>query len=305
MGRRLLWLLCFVAPVLNAAEPVGLLSLVSGDVQIIRAGESAPVAARTADLLGAGDRVLTGANSEAMFLFCPESRAAKMTAGTDVQFDAASLTVKKGSLAEERKVPTCRLPASLVLAAASKMKAGTMRLRGSGMVLRSPANTMVATLNPEFRWDPVENAVTYQLTVRDREEHILWRSSLDGTAVTYPEDATALKWGQKYRWRVMAQREGDIIDEAGSTFQVMPDEQAAKVRAAVAELQKQRAANPTENGPLFLLAFLYEDNGMLDDAVRVYGELAQRMGSQGWVQSRMNDLMAQLGWDRLESGLPD
>jgi hypothetical protein len=304
MSGRLFWLLCFVVPVLHAAEPVGLLSLVAGDVRIIRAGENAPVPARTADLLGAGDRVLTGANSEARFLFCPESRAAKMTAGSEVEFDAASLSVKKGSLAEERKVPTCRLPASLVLAAASKMKTGSMRMRGSGMVLRAPANTMVATLNPQFHWDPVENATNYELTLRDREEHILWKGSVSGTEVSYPGDATALAWGQKYRWRVTAQRDGDTLDEAGSSFQVMPAEQAAKVRTAVADLEKERAANPAENGPLFLLAFLYEDNGMLDDAVRVYGELAQRMGQQEWLQSRMNELMAQLGWDRLESDAP-
>ena len=302
MGRRFIWLAFFIAPLLQAAEPVGLLSLVSGEVQIIRAGESAPVAARTADLLGAGDRVLTGANSEATFLFCPESRAAKMTAGSEVQFDTASLAVKRGSLAEERNVPTCRLPASLVLAAASKMKSGNMRLRGSGMVLRSPANTLVTTLTPSFRWDPVENAAGYEIKLQDREERILWKTNLTGTEISYPADAAALAWGQKYRWRVTAQSDGDAIDEAGSTFQVMSGDQAETVRAAAAELAKQRAADPADNGPLFLLAFLYEDNGMLDEAVRVYGELAQRMGSQDWVQSRMNDLMGKLGWDRLESG---
>lgn len=302
MSRQLSWLLCLVVPVLNAAEPVGLLSLVSGEVQIIRAGESAPVAARTADLLGAGDRVLTGANSEATFLFCPESRAAKMTAGSEVQFDAASLVVKKGSLAEKHPVPTCRLPASLVLAAVSKMKSGNMRLRGSGMVLRSPANTLVTTLTPSFRWDPVENAAGYEIKLQDREERILWKTNLSGTEIRYPAGAAALAWGQKYRWRVTAQSNGDAIDEAGSSFQVMSGEQAATVRAAAAELEKQRAANPADNGPLFLLAFLYEDNGMLDEAVRVYGELAQRTGAQDWVQSRMNDLMGKLGWDRLESG---
>jgi hypothetical protein len=293
-----------VAPALHAAEPVGLLSLVSGNVQIVRAGESDPVEARTADLLGAGDRVVTGANSEATFLFCPESRAAKMTAGSEVQFDAESLAVKRGTLAEERKVPTCRLPASLVLAAASKMRSGNLRLRGSGMVLRSPANTMVPTLTPSFRWDPVENAASYEIKLEDREERILWRASVSGTEVKYPADAGVLAWGQKYRWRVTAQAAGDAVDEAGSTFQVMPGEQAEAVRSAVADLEKQHASNPGDNGPLFLLAFLYEDNGMLDEAVRVYGELAQGMGPQDWVQSRMNDLMGKLGWDRLESGPP-
>jgi hypothetical protein len=289
---------------LHAAEPVGLLSLVSGEVRIVRAGESAPVEARTADLLGAGDRVLTGANSEATFLFCPESRAAKMTAGSEVQFDAESLRVTKGSLTAERKVPTCRLPASLVLAAASNMRTGNLRLRGSGMVLRSPANTMVPTLTPRFRWDPVENAAGYEIKLEDREERILWRAEISETEIQYPDDAADLTWGQRYRWRVTAQHDGDILDEAGSTFQVMPGDQAESVRTAVADLERQRAANPGDNGPLFLLAFLYEDNGMLDEAVRTYGELTQLMGPQDWIQNRVNDLMAKLGWDRLESGPP-
>jgi hypothetical protein len=304
MRRRLIWLICFAAPTLRAAEPVGLLSLVSGSVQIVRAGETAPVEARTADLLGAGDRVLTGANSEATFLFCPESRSAKMTADSEVRFDAESLAVRKGSLTAERSVPTCRLPASLVLAAASTMRTGSLRLRGSGMVLRSPANTAVPALTPKFRWDPVDNASAYEIKLEDREERILWRASVTETEVEYPDDATPLLWGQRYRWRVTAQRDGDVLDEAGSTFQVMAGDQAEAVRNAVVDLERQRAANPTDNAPLFLLAFLYEDNGMLDEAVRAYGELTEAMGSQDWVQSRMNDLMAKLGWDRLESGPP-
>src|SRR5437867_11158405 len=56
----------------HAAGPVGLLSMVSGTVQIVRAGEKTPAVARTADLIQPGDRVVTGRNSEASFLFCPE-----------------------------------------------------------------------------------------------------------------------------------------------------------------------------------------------------------------------------------------
>ncbi|HWP85716.1 MAG TPA: hypothetical protein VNN17_11030 [Terriglobia bacterium] len=304
MTGKLIGLMLLAVPLLKAAEPVGLLSLVSGDVQLIRAGESAPVAARTADLIGPGDRLLTGANSEATFLFCPESRSAKLKAQGEVQFDAASLTLKKGSLAEERKVPTCRLPASLVLAAASRMRAGNLRLRGTAFVLRAPANTVVTTLTPEFRWDPVENATSYEIKLEDREERVLWKAEVPATRITYPADAAPLAWGQRYRWRVTAKANGEAIEDAGTNFQVMPSDQAEKIRSAVAELEKQRIADPSDNGVLFLQAFLYEDNGMLDEAVRAYSDMAQRMGPQEWVQSRINDLMGKLGWDRLESGRP-
>ena len=52
----------------------------------------------------------------------------------------------------------------------------------------------------------------------------------------------------------------------------------------------------------FDVTYLYEDNGMLDSAARVYAQLKTRMGDQDWVQGRLNELMGKLGWDRLESG---
>jgi len=293
-----------MAPVVEAAEPVGLLSMVSGNVQIVRAGETAPVAARIADLLGAGDRVVTGTNSEATFLYCPQSRAAKMTARSEVQFDAGALAVHKGKLTEERRVPTCRLPASLALASASKLQSGMLRLRGSNLLMRSPSHTNIATLQPRFRWEPIENATGYELKLLDREENILWKQTISSTEVQYPADGMPLAWGQKYWWRVTARQGEETLTEAGSYFQVLSADQAAAVRSDEATLQRLRELNHDDNSALFLLAFLYEDNGMLDEAARLYGELAGRLGSQDWVQGRLNELMGKLGWDRLESGPP-
>jgi len=301
--RITLVLLCACA-VSQAQTPVGLLSMVSGSVQILRAGQKAPVAARTADLLAAGDRVLTGRNSEASFLFCPESRAGKIPANAEVQFDAGAIQVRKGKLAEERKVPSCRLPANLSLAGASQLQSGMMRLRGSNLLLRSPSHTSVATLHPRFRWGPVDNAKAYDIKLMDREERILWRQSVSATEVQYPGDAHALAWGQKYWWRVTAGDGQDVLTEAGTFFQVLPQEAAERVRSAEGNLRRMMEGNPADNGPRFLLAFLYEDHEMLDEAARVYGELADRMGKQDWVQGRLNELMNKLGWDRLDSGSP-
>ena len=116
--RTVTALLCLCAAA-QAASPAGILSMASGNVQIVRAGQKSPVPARTADSIAPGDRVLTGKNSEAAFIFCPESRAAKVLANADVQFEATSVKVRKGKLGNERKVPSCRLPVNLILAGAS------------------------------------------------------------------------------------------------------------------------------------------------------------------------------------------
>lgn len=285
----------------QAAEAVGLLSMVSGAVQIVRAGEKTPAAARTADLITAGDRVTTGRNSEAMFLYCPGSRAGKISADSDVIFQAATIAVKKGKLADERKVPTCRLPVNIALASATQQQSGMARTRGTGLKVYSPRQTNVATLQPLFRWGAVDNAKAYDVRVMDREERVLWKQMVNGTE-TRLADAKAIGYGQKYWWRVAALDGEETLEEVKTYFQVLPADQADQVRNAEAALKKALQETPADNGPRFLLAFLYEEHGMIDEAARTYGELADRMGPQDWVRTRLSELMLRLGWDRLEGG---
>ena len=65
----------------------------------------------------------------------------------------------------------------------------------------------------------------------------------------------------------MTAREGeDTLVEAVSFFQVLPNEKAEQVRATEDSLHQLLQDNPSDNGPRFLLAFLYEENGMVDEA---------------------------------------
>lgn len=286
----------------HAQAPVGLLSLVSGDAQIVRAGQQDPTPARTADLLAAGDRLLTGDRGEVTFLFCPQTKTAKLGPGAEIEFAAGAYEVKKGAVSGERQVPSCRLPSTLTLASASKVQSGMLRLRGASIQLRSPSRTNTATLRPEFRWEPVDDAQKYEVRVLDREERILWRGEVSGTSVEYPADATALEWGQKYRWRVTASDDYDTLDEATTFFETLPADQAQDVRLAEDSLRAMVEQSPDDNWPRFLLAFLYEERGMLDQAAEVYYDLDRRMGTQPWVEGRLAELMNKLGWTDVDSG---
>jgi cytochrome c-type biogenesis protein CcmH/NrfG len=90
----------------------------------------------------------------------------------------------------------------------------------------------------------------------------------------------------------------------GSYFQVLPKDQADQVRSSEEGLRALIQANPADNSPMFLLAFLYEDNGMLDEAARIYGELAKKIGPQDWVQTQLTGLMNKLGWSKPEYAIP-
>src|SRR5580658_1859632 len=93
-------------PVACFAEdaPVGLVSLVKGSVQIQRAGQKTPVAAKMADLVGTGDRLITGAGGEAVFIYCPDARSARLAAAGEVTFTANALQVTKGKLADDHRI---------------------------------------------------------------------------------------------------------------------------------------------------------------------------------------------------------
>ena len=188
------------------------------------------------------------------------------------------------------------------LAGASQIQSGMIRMGDPNFVLLSPSRTNIATLQPRFRWVPMNNADTYVVKLLDRQERVLWRQGVFSTEVQYPAGAQPLAWGKRYWWRVTAREGGDMLAEAGSFFQVLPSERAEQIRATEDSLRQLLQDNPSDNAPRFLLAFLYEENGMVVEAARVYGELADRMGPQSWVRGRLTQLLNKLGWVRVASG---
>lgn len=286
---------------LAAQAPVGLLSSVKGVVQIIRAGSTSPVAAHIADLIGAGDRLITGAGGETVFLFCPESRSARLPASGELAFGDSALQVRKGKLADDRKIQGCRLPSTLALSSASQQQVGLVRTRASGtVVLQSPSRTFISEPRPRFRWLPVEGAKSYTIRVTDREERTLYKAQVNGTQAEYPADAPQLAPGQKYWWRVEARDTDDTLGDTATFFQTLSDSQVKEFRSAEADLKKQQAASPADTGPQFLLAFLYEETGLLEDAARSYDGLIKRLGPNDWLNFRLVTLLNKLGWEKVE-----
>ena len=299
MFSRIIIVVLFCLPA-QAASQLGLLTLVSGKVEILRAGEKASLPARPADFIEPGSRVVTGPRSETVFLFCPQRRSARILENSEVEFEAGQMKVLKGKISEERDLPTCHLPEGLVLSSASRMQSGTLRMRGLELALISPSHTKVSLLQPEFRWNPVEDATRYELRLLDQAQNILWSQDLSGTEAKIPPEASVLSLGGRYWWRVTALDQTGIVSEAGSDFQVLPRENAEVLRVSDAALRRLMEENPKDAGPLYLLAFLYEENGVLDEAARIYGEIARQPEAQAWIRVHLSDLMKRLGWQSLD-----
>lgn len=266
-----------------AAEPVGLLTRVSGKVQVIRAGQKDAVEAHAYDLLFAGDRIITSSGAEAGYMFCPATESARVAAGSEVSFAGNQVEVLKGSVSGRAKTGPCRLPKNLALGNASTQTAGVTRLRGMELALLAPCSTNVAINRPSFQWSPVREADAYQLSITDREERTIWKASTSALQVTYAPDAPPLDWGQKYWWGVQAQKGGEVLEEARAQFTVLPREQADMVQQAAKQIQ---AGGQDKRLSMLLLALLYDANGVLDQALEAY------RGSEDlpWVRTRISEI---------------
>ena len=221
--------------------PVGLVSFVRGPVQIQRAGQKTAVAAKMADLVEAGDRLFTGAGGEAAFLYCPEARSARLPPDGEVVFTAGALQVTKGKLSDDHKIAGCRLPSTLGLSSASQMQTGLVKTRGLEMRLRTPVEgVFISETRPKFSWEPVRDAVRYDVRLQNRAEEVLYKTTVTAAEFQYPADGPVLEAGQKYWWRVSAIGKDGQMDMAGTFFQTLPAEKAREFAATEADLEKDR-----------------------------------------------------------------
>jgi hypothetical protein len=301
-SRTISIVLLAAAPALIAEDtPVGLVSFVRGPVQIQRAGQKTAIAAKMADLVEAGDRLFTGAGGEAAFLYCPEARSARLPPDGEVVFTAGALQVTKGKLSDDHKIAGCRLPSTLGLSSASQMQTGLVKTRGLEMRLRTPVEgVFISETRPKFSWEPVRDAVRYDVRLQNRAEEVLYKTTVTAAEFQYPADGPVLEAGQKYWWRVSAIGKDGQMDMAGTFFQTLPAEKAREFAATEADLNKRITANPKDTGPRILLAFLYEENGMYDAAARVYNTLSKEIRDNAWIKARLYAMLEKLHWDKVE-----
>ena len=147
--------------------------------------------------------------------------------------------------------------------------AGGAVLRGPAaaprLLPRSPLATAVLDGRPTFRWSPLPDAVTYRVTVFDRDFNPVADSGPVSSAEWRP--ARPLPAGAVYAWQVKARRGGGELTAPGpgspqALFRVLAADRAAAIG---------RAARET-GGSHLALGLLYARAGLLDDAERELSE---------------------------------
>ena len=139
--------------------------------------------------------------------------------------------------------------------------------------LISPRKTLVTSPTPLILWNPVDQADSYQVTVRG--EGLEWSTlieSADAHSLIYPKDAPHLQSGVPYTVEIVALAQGAILsssadEEAPDTsFHVIATDQLAQIQPLLDKVHTQITSKSIAN---LIDAQIYVQNGLYADALDV------------------------------------
>jgi hypothetical protein len=140
--------------------------------------------------------------------------------------------------------------------------------QGVAFALTSPVGTAVSSARPTFRWQALEGATDYRVTVLDMDFNPISKSP--ALASTFWTVDQPLERGRAYLWTVTAIKDGKEIKSPvppapEARFKVLEKETANEV------LQSLRAYRASH----LISGLIFAQAGLLDDAEREFGLLAR------------------------------
>jgi hypothetical protein len=253
---------------------VAVITGISGDVQLKRAGEQQFSKASWGTQLFNGDQVKTTAKSEANLAF---SNNSIIKVGVNSQITIAGEEPSKDSSAEGFKTASAGMMIDLsdLITKKEYVKdegaiAGVRSIDGANQIeLASPVNTFIKTLRPSFSWNTDESYTDFIVTLYDNKGPV-WSRKVTQKTLDYPENEKELVNGVSYFWIVEGQALIDTEKSGSRKFTVIPLEKSREV-AEQEEILKKTFVNDPESCTLHsLLGAYYLNSGLLLDAEREF-----------------------------------
>jgi len=208
----------------NTGKPLGMVADVEGSVTIQRG--AAKERAQLADLLFAGDRITTAANSKATFSFCPggdKNERISLNAGSTIVISAAAVQQSGGTPAVRGGRARCTLP-EVALGKRELESIGAVSARGSPPISLYVGGA-ISTTRPLFTWAHVPAVRDYTLSLRPQgggKDIWTWTHTGEASEIRLPETIAELTPGT-YTWTLTGRANGKIVAQQMANFEVKPD----------------------------------------------------------------------------------
>ena len=173
-----------------------------------------------------------------------------------------------GTLIEAKPLPAKNIPELRI--GKGKAAQATLVMRGlretAVPLLLSPVRTAAITTTPTFRWNAVESAINYRLTLKVKDREPIWDVATRDTELSLPADR-ALSAGQSYTWKIEAIGASGVLSDASTGFSVAD-------ASAMERLAKLKADGNAPFSRRVLYAAQLAESGAVTDAREAWKALA-------------------------------
>jgi hypothetical protein len=198
------------------AQSSGMILVVDGKATVQRA--TLQTAARMAELVRAGDRIHVE-TGKLTLVFCPTSEQIVLSAGTTIELQNTAFRVVSGGQPGRNPTPRCVLP-QVALGQESLESLGGLRARGIPPISLFTGGS-VTTSRPTFEWAPLDGSPSYQLSLKNSSDDVIWEAQSSGTKLAYPSTLAPLA-PATYLWELHAVVDGKVVAEQVANFEVKP-----------------------------------------------------------------------------------
>lgn len=133
----------------------------------------------------------------------------------------------------------------------------------------SPCNTMIPTIKPGIYWESKKQADEF--VVRLYNSHgLVWEKSTSATHLDFPEDESALLFGESYFWNVEGMELINSFRSVNQKFTVLSEEKVKEKELEEKKLLGLFADNPESSSLHSLLGTYYTKSGLYEDAIKEF-----------------------------------
>jgi len=264
-----------------------MVTAVEGDVSVWHLGAKRKI--DLGHLLYPGDEVETRGNAS-LIIYYLESGLEEQWLG-NVKFVAEKIASKPAAMRAKKK-DRINLPQI------EPQQMGGIRLKQMGGIrLRGPqrtqptinvlSNTFILEDTPIFRWNPIDFADRYIVTLYPfGQNKSLWQRTTKVAEMAFPPDENPLTFGSRYEWEVEAFLQGEVIDKTKRCFALPTKEESDSIQKVIDSYQTELSINPSNTNRRFDLIFFLDKHRLYYNALDQYQELQRIQGKSESLSDR-------------------
>jgi hypothetical protein len=249
---------------------------ISGDVNVIKAGKAESEKVFWGTQLFQGDQIRTNERSVVSLLLA-NSNLVKLGANSTMIISAkeTSGAVKSGNVPQPMTAAMISGFSAMISRKDVKEEKGalagyrSLNTEIKTIQLTSPFNTLIRTIRPSFSWNSKEPYDDYIVNVYNTSG-LVWSKKTSSTSMKYPDDVKELEFGGSYFWSVEGEKMIDSDRSAKQGFSVISFEKSKETTALENTIRNNLGGESDKSNLHSVLGAYFMSEGLLQDAANEF-----------------------------------